>query len=225
MKRKLPSIVSIIVLLALTDTGLFAQQEPAPFRDEIDAFKRQDSIHPPPKNEILFIGSSSFNKWTDVQDYFPGFPIINRGFGGSSLPDVIRYAGEIIYPYEPREIVIYCGENDLAASDTVTPQLVANRFKTLFGMIRNRFKKIPVVFVSIKPSPSRQRLMPRMEETNRLVRAFLKKKKKAIFIDVYHKMLTKAGQPIPSIFLDDSLHMNQDGYHIWQNEIAPHLLK
>lgn len=70
---------------------------------------------------MLFVGSSSFTKWTDVQNYFPGYKIINRGFGGYSLPDVIRYADNIVFPYHPKQIVNYCGENDLAAADSVTP--------------------------------------------------------------------------------------------------------
>src|ERR1700750_3232021 len=126
-----------------------------PFYSDIQAFKKQDSIKTPPQHVILFVGSSSFTKWTDVQSYFPGYAIINRGFGGSSLPDVIRYANDIIFPYHPKEIVIYCGENDFAGDDTLGAQTVVNRFKTLYGMIRVKMKTVPVVFISIKPSPSR----------------------------------------------------------------------
>ena len=113
-----------------------------PFWKDIQNFKKQDSIHFPPKNAILFIGSSSFTKWTDVQDYFPGYTIINRGFGGSTLLDQIRYANDIIFPYEPKQIVIYCGENDLASSDTVTAEMVVDRFKQLYKMIRKKTEKI-----------------------------------------------------------------------------------
>src|SRR5437870_5399481 len=104
-----------------------------PFWNDIQNFKKQDSIHFPLKNAILFICSSSFTKWTDVQDYFPGYTIINRGFGGSTLLDVIRYAYDVILPYQPKQVVIYCGENDLAASDTVSATDVVQRFKTLFA--------------------------------------------------------------------------------------------
>ena len=83
-----------------------------PFAEEIAAFKKQDKINMPPKNAILFVGSSSFRMWTDVQDAFPGYTIINRGFGGSALPDLIRYTNDIIVPYKPKQIVIYCGDND-----------------------------------------------------------------------------------------------------------------
>ena len=222
---KLLSSLFFLVFFLTSICGLKAQQDAYPFWDEIQAFKKKDSIEPPPQHAILFVGSSSFNKWKDVQDYFPGYPIINRGFGGSSLPDVIRYAGDIIFPYNPRQVVIYCGENDLAASDSITAQTVLERFKILFAMVRDKFKKIPIVFVSIKPSPSRQRLMPKMAAANELIKAFLKKKKETVFIDVYHKMLTPDGQPVDSIFMDDKLHMNRNGYVIWQKEIEPYLLK
>ena len=196
-----------------------------PFANEINAFKKQDSISFPSKNAILFIGSSSFTKWTDVQKYFPDYTIINRGFGGSSLPDVIRYEKVIIFPYKPKQIVIYCGENDLAFSDTVTVQTVFERFKTLFSDIRNKWPKIPVAFVSIKPSPSRWHLKSKIEEANNLISQFSKKNKKTSFIDVYHKMLGPDGTPLKDIFLSDNLHMNAKGYAIWQKEIQPYLLK
>ncbi|MEJ0102175.1 MAG: GDSL-type esterase/lipase family protein [Bacteroidota bacterium] len=204
---------------------LQAQEEPYPFWNEIQAFKKKDSAAFPPAGEILFVGSSSFNFWKDVQDYFPGSPIINRGFGGSSLPDVIRYAPDIIYPYKPRQVVIYCGENDLAASDSISAQTVYDRFEILFSMIRGQFKNIPIVYVSIKPSPSRQKLMPKMIAANEAIQKFLKKKKNTVFVDVFHKMLNADGTPMDDIFIEDKLHMNKKGYAIWQKEIAPFLLK
>jgi lysophospholipase L1-like esterase len=196
-----------------------------PFASEINDFKKQDSTKFPKKRSILFVGSSSFTKWTDVQDYFPGYRILNRGFGGSSLPDVIHYANDIIFPYKAKQIVIYCGENDLAASDTVSGELVFERFKTLFEMIRKNKRRKNIVFVSLKPSPSRAQLMNKDEIANNLIKDFIAKQKRAAFVDVYHKMLTPEGRPIPDIFLNDSLHMNAKGYVIWQKEIQPYLKK
>jgi lysophospholipase L1-like esterase len=171
------------------------------------------------------VGSSSFTKWVDVQNYFPDYTIINRGFGGSTLTDLIRYADKIIFPYEPRQVVIYEGDNDLAASDTITPETVLNRFKKLFALIRKNFPNTSIAFVSIKPSPSRMRLMSKMEEANSLIKNFLKTQKNSAFIDVYHKMLNKEGMPDKSIFIEDELHMNAKGYAIWQKAIQPYLVK
>jgi lysophospholipase L1-like esterase len=214
----------LIAALLLISTFYKAVSQPA-FQDEIQAFKKQDRVSPPPANAILFVGSSSFRKWTDVQSYFPGYTIINRGFGGSVLPDVIRYAKDIIIPYQPKQVLIYCGDNDLASSDSITPQIVAARFKQLFYVIRNALPKTRVSFVSIKPSPSRERLMPKMKQANSLIKSFLAKEKNTSYIDVYNPMLLPNGKPKPDLFLEDNLHMNEKGYAIWQKAIQPFLIK
>ena len=212
-----------ICLLVISAQCIFAQQQP--FYEEIQNFKNQDTVNPPPKNAILFVGSSSFRKWTDVQSYFPGYAIINRGFGGSSLPDVIRYANDIIFPYHPKEIVIYCGENDFAASDSTSAEIVFERFKTLYAIIRSKMADVPVAFVSIKPSPSRRKYWPKMIEANRMIKAYISTQQHASFVDVYQPMLNSDGQPKPEIFESDSLHMNAKGYAIWQRVIVPYLIK
>jgi lysophospholipase L1-like esterase len=219
--KKLKSIFLFLFLC----TSIIAQQGKPAFYDDIRAFKIQDSLRFPPGQAILFVGSSSFTKWTDVQDYFPGFPVINRGFGGSTLTDLIRYAGDIIIPYHPKQIVIYCGENDLAYSETVTAEMVAGRFEKLFGIIRKNNPAAGIVFISLKPSPSREKLWPEMVRANNLIREFLKTKKKTSFIDVYHNMFNKDGTIMKDIFLEDDLHMNKKGYRIWQKLIQPHLMK
>jgi lysophospholipase L1-like esterase len=221
MKNML-SITAVTLLLISAFFNVVAQ--PA-FQNEIQAFKKEDNVSPPPANAILFVGSSSFRKWTDVQAYFPGYTIINRGFGGSVLPDVVRYANDIIIPYRPKQVLIYCGDNDLASSDSITPQMVAGRFSQLFTVIRNALPKAKVSFVSIKPSPSRERLMPKMKQANSLIKSFLAKQKNTSYINVFDPMLLRNGKPKPDLFLEDKLHMNEKGYAIWQKAIQPYLIK
>ena len=215
---------SLFIGFILLSAAILAQDKMPAFWQDIQQFKKMDSAAMPATNQILFIGSSSFTKWQDVQTYFPGKPILNRGFGGSSFPDLIRYAGDIIYPYQPKQVVIYCGDNDLASSDLITPDSVVARFKTLFSMIRKRLPAASIVFVSIKPSESRRHLMPRMEETNTAIKQFLAKKKRTAFVDVYHPMLNAQNEPNSELFIEDKLHMNEKGYAIWQRMIEPHLL-
>lgn len=217
-------VLKFIFFLLWLSPNLHAQ-ETAPFYSDIQSIKKEDSLHVPAPHAILFVGSSSFTKWTDVQDYFPGYKIINHGFGGSSLPDVIRYADDIIFPYNPKQIVIYCGENDLAASDTVTANRVFSRFTRLFDLIRNKMSQVPVAFISLKPSPSRVHLMSKMTNANIMIRDFLKNQKNTAFIDVYSKMLNADGSPMKDIFLEDNLHMNAKGYAIWKKIIEPYLIK
>ncbi|MBC7888154.1 MAG: G-D-S-L family lipolytic protein [Ferruginibacter sp.] len=220
MKKKLTGI--FILLMACN--VLWSQDSLLPFYKEIQNFKKQDNKSFPSKKAILFIGSSSFTRWEDMQDYFPAHKIINRGFGGSSLPDVIRYANDIIFPYHPKQIIIYCGENDLAGADSVTSKIVFNRFRQLFQLIRNRMPLVSIAYVSMKPSPSREKLWPKMVEGNSLIKNYLLTKKQTAFIDVYHKMFNKDGKVMSEIFTSDNLHMNAKGYAIWQKIIEPYLL-
>ena len=210
------------LIVALFSAQLvFAQ----PFANEIAAFRKQDSIAMPPKNAILLVGSSSFKLWDNWQDYFPGRKMINRGFGGSSLPDVIRYADDVIFKYRPKQIIIYCGENDFAASDTVSVPTVVERFKTLFGMIRAKYKRVPVAFVSMKPSPSRQKFLTKYVAANAAIKDFLAAQKRTAYIDVYTPMLQPDGNVMTDIFKADNLHMNAKGYAIWKQVMEPYLLQ
>ena len=214
---------TLLFLFAFT-ASLYAQKQP-PYWNEIQAFKKADSAQTPPQNAILFVGSSSFRLWPDIDSYFPTHTIINRGFGGSSLPDVIRYEQETIFQYNPKQVVIYCGDNDLAASDTVTSATVVQRFQKLFGDIRKQLPNVPVLFVSIKPSPSRWRLKEKMTAANAEIKSFLARQKQAAFADVWTPMLDKDGKPYEVLFKEDKLHMKAGGYAIWARVMEPLLVR
>ncbi len=221
MKQRLAKNFMVVALLFSIGSA-FSQ----PFKAEINAFMKSDSINMPAPGSILFVGSSSFTKWKDVQAYFPGFPIINRGFGGSSLPDVIYYAEQTILKYKPKQIYIYCGENDLAGNNTVTADTVLKRFKQLFSIIRkNLNRKTEVVFVSIKPSVSRWKLEDKFVEANEKIKKYIESKSHASFVNVHTAMLKPDGEVMTDIFIKDNLHMNSKGYEIWKGIIAPTLMR
>ena len=217
-------IRTLLVIAFLFCTIIGYAQNP-PFWNDVQKFKKQDSTSFPAKKQILFIGSSSFTMWKDAEQYFPGYKILNRAFGGSQLSNQIHYVKDVVYPYNPKQIIIYCGENDFTSSPNVTADTVLHRFQTLFNLIRSKYKKTPIAFVSIKPSPSRWHLKDKMIEANSLIQQFLATKKRTDFIEVYSKMLNQQGLPQGNIFLKDSLHMNAQGYAIWQKAMAPYLKK
>jgi len=196
-----------------------------PFWNEVQTFKeedRQNGIH---RGGVLLIGSSSFTRWTNVTTDLAGYPVLNRAFGGSTLPDLVRYFYDVVMPYNPKQVLIYCGENDLASSDTITAAAVLARFQTLYGMIRQNFPTAMISFVSIKPSPVRTSIQPKVREANRLIKAFIQKQKRAQFIDIYDAMLTEKGEMREELYVSDRLHMKPEGYLIWIRIIKPYLLK
>ncbi|MFD2999659.1 SGNH/GDSL hydrolase family protein [Pontibacter toksunensis] len=222
---KSANIISLLLLLTLCCfSAAQAQENNPPFWNEIQEFKQQDSVQMPPKDAILFVGSSSFRMWENMQEMFPSREVINRGFGGSNLLDLKHYLNDIVLPYQPKQIVIYSGENDIAPG-TVHAQEVLTRFQDVFESIRKEMPQVQISFVSIKPSPSRWQHKATMEEANRLIRAYLKTQPRTSFINVYPLMLDRNRKPKSDIFLQDSLHMNNNGYQIWQKAISPYLLK
>jgi len=221
MKNKINYLLIVFFLV----TAAINAQEKIPFWKEIQSLKQQDSLKFPAANQVLLIGSSSFTLWKDVQEYFPQHKILNRAFGGSTLVDLISFRYDVIYPYQPKQIVIYCGENDFASSDTVTVELVMQRFKTLYNLIRAKYASVPLLYVSMKPSPSRVHLLTKYKEANKQIETFLKKEKKAAFADVYHPMLKADGAVMDDIFKEDNLHMNAKGYAIWKKVLEKLLMK
>jgi lysophospholipase L1-like esterase len=211
----------VLILLLLTAFNIVKGQD-APFYKDIQYFKKQDSIDFPPKKAILFIGSSTFTKWKDVNTYFPEHTIINRGFGGSSLPDVIRYVEDIVYPYHPRQVVIYCGENDFTGG--ASADVVVERVVQLLKLIRKKYPRIQVTYISIKPSPSREKYWSLMQEANAKIAAMISKMKRTNYINTYDAMFNTDGKIMTDIFLSDNLHMNAKGYAIWAKIMEPYLI-
>ena len=210
----------VFVTLVTLHSSVFSQ----PFINEIKAFRKADSITAPAKDAILLIGSSSFTNWKNVATYFPNHTIINRGFGGSSLPHMTLYAEDIIFKYNPKQIIIYCGENDLTGGPSITADTVFERVKKLHQLIRSRYKKVTISYISMKPSPSREKYLATMQKANRLIKTFMEQQKRSNYIDVYNSMLDDNGSILTHIFLSDKLHMNAEGYKIWQGIIAPYLV-
>lgn len=184
--------------------------------NEIRAYEKQDSLRGKSTGRIVFIGSSSFAKWTTMTADLAPLPVLNRGFGGSTLPEVSYYADRILFPYQPKTIVVYAGENDLNVGDhPQTPEQVAASFRALVGQVRRRLPKTVIYFISMKPSPSRWANWPTTQRGNQLIEAYIKTDKRLRFIDVRPAMLGPGGRPKPDLFLADSLHMTPQGYAIW----------
>ncbi len=199
--------------------------EPVPdsarFAAEINAFMREDSVTPPPPSPVVFVGSSSIRMWQSLAADFPGLPVLNRGFGGSRMDDVLRYADRIVFHYNPRAIVLYEGDNDL--EDGRTPARIAGDVAEFLQRVRTAEPLTRVVCISVKPSPSRWNLADKVRATNTLLQTIVAQDTMATYVDVFTPMLGADGRPRPELYLADSLHMTPAGYAIWRDAVAPAL--
>ncbi|HWG44557.1 MAG TPA: SGNH/GDSL hydrolase family protein [Gemmataceae bacterium] len=185
---------------------------------EIAAFEQRDKTNPPPKNALLFVGSSSIRLW-NLSKSFPGMATINRGFGGSQLADSVHFAPRIVLKYEPRLIVLYAGDNDIAAGKT--PEQVGADFRDFVRTVHKKLPKTRIVFLAIKPSIQRWRLIDSIKKANALIAAECKKGELVSYLDVATPMLGRDGKPRSELFAKDGLHLNEKGYALWASILMP----
>jgi lysophospholipase L1-like esterase len=216
------SLLSLFLLSFLILTA-YAQKKPN-FWDDVQTIKKYDQMYKPPVHPVLFVGSSSIRKWDDCTQIFAKYNALNRGIGGAVINDITYYLNDVVFPYQPKQIVLYVGENDLP-NDMVTPDTVLNRTIKLYQAIRAKLPNIPIVYISIKPSPSRDKFKEKAVASNALIKKFLAGEANTTFVNVYSLMLTKEGKLRPELFVADMLHMNATGYAIWRKAVEPHLMK
>ena len=189
------------------------------FEDEIEAFEAQDQQSPPAPGGIVFSGSSSIRLW-DVPRYFPGSDILNRGFGGSTIADLLYFENRALLNYKPRLVVFYSGENDIVFGRSADD--VFSDFKTLYADLTKVVPNVRLVVIGLKPSPGRQESWPAFRAWNASVAAFLKDKPNTTFVDLYDRFLGPNGEAQTQYFQDE-MHLNDAGYQIWVDAIRPYV--
>lgn len=195
--------------------------ETAQWESEIAAFEATDLTTTRLQNGVIFTGSSSIALWDEMAEDFPDHAVLNRGFGGSQIRDSTHYAERILQVHQPRLIVLYAGDNDIAEGRT--PEQVAQDFQAFVERACGFLPNTRIAYLSIKPSPNRHHLMRGARRANDLIRDITRHNEMLDFIDIFSLMLDARGEPRTELFGPDELHMNRAGYKQWIPIIAPHL--
>jgi lysophospholipase L1-like esterase len=220
--------LSLIVLVLASAGGLCAYywviRKPAMFERQIARFEQADRLNPPRPGVIVFTGSSSIRFWDTLGKDMQPLDVLNRGFGGSQISQVNQYASRIVLPYQPRAVVLYAGDNDLAFPWLKTPEQVLADFKQFVEIIHAQLPDTWIYFISIKPSLRRWTGWEKIKKTNELIADYIRTQPRVQFIDVDSAMLDPQGKPRPDLFRKDGLHMNAQGYAIWVSIVKPVLM-
>lgn len=192
------------------------------WKDAFDAFAAEDRLHAPRPGGVLFVGSSSIRLWDSLEKDFDALPVVTRrGFGGSRLSDCAEHVARLVLPYDPRLVIVYAGDNDLA--EGARPEDVLASYVTFVDAVRAKMPDVRIAYLSIKPSPLRAALMTRARETNALIEAYASRHAHLDYIDVYSKMLGPDGTPRKELFGPDMLHLSRAGYALWREAIVTRL--
>jgi lysophospholipase L1-like esterase len=212
------SVASTPIPAATSSAGV-AAPDPSRFEADIAHFEAEDRASPPAPGGVLFVGGSSIRLWPSLAADFPGVPVINRGFGASTMSEVLHFTDRIVIPYRPRLTVVYAGDNDIEMGRSA--RQLFDDYRAFVAVVHSELPRTRIAFVSLKPSPSRWTKVGEMREANRLIRDFVRTDSLQTFIDVFTPMLGANGHPRPELFVADSLHMTPKGYELWRGLIAP----
>ncbi|MCC6361209.1 MAG: hypothetical protein IT450_20915 [Phycisphaerales bacterium] len=190
---------------------------PQRWESAIAAFEAYDRKNTPPKDAVLFVGSSSIVNWPTAAS-FKDWTVLNRGFGGSTFAELNAFVARIVTPYRPRAIIVYSGDNDAAAGKSARE--IADDFTEFTRLVRKDLPDTPIFVLSIKPSPSRWKLWPTMKEANALIEGTCKTGRRLHYVDVAAPLLGTGGEPRAEFYLEDKLHLSPAGYEIWTSRVA-----
>jgi len=187
---------------------------------EMAAFVAADQGQPFAPGGIVFVGSSSIRLW-DLAAAFPGRRLLNRGFGGTQIPDSVQHVERLVLRHKPATVVFYAGDNDLSAGRT--PDQVLGDFETFVARVHAALPATRIAFIGIKPSLARWAIVDKVREANRLIRAACDRDDRLGFVDVDGPMIGWDGKPRADLFVADGLHLSARGYALWRTVTADHL--
>ncbi len=188
-------------------------QDQLRFKEEVMAIqKKYDTLWDSSKETLVFTGSSSIKIWKNLKDIFPGYQIVNSGFGGSQASDLLAHSDELILRYNPRKVFIYEGDNDIF--DHKKPKEIIAVFKEIIHRIKQKNKATQIVIIAAKPSIARWHLKRSYKRLNRHLKRLCKKDTSLAYANIWDVMLDRK-KVKTDIFVEDGLHMNAKGYDLW----------
>lgn len=210
-----------LVLAGLLLASPAMSQETLPrFEKEVAAYEAADQTAPPPKGQIVFVGSSTIVDW-DPARYFPDLKIINRAIWGSALSDAVRLVDRLILPHQPRTVVLYAGDNEIDGGRTTEDVTV--QFERFVKAVHARLPQTRIVYIGIKPSPQRWMTIDRARAASAMIRQVCSRDDRLAYLDVDGVMLGWDEKPRPELYAADGLHLSPQGYELWTVLLRPFL--
>ncbi len=191
------------------------------FQSAIREYVSADSVDPPPREAICFIGSSIFRQWTSLQEDMAPLPVYNRAFGGSRTIEVLYYMDLLVLPHDPKIVVYYCGSNDVNGNQPADS--IASRFFQFAERLADSLPRTKVFYVSVNRAPQKRAKWASVDSVNALVRTYCDGHPAVTFIDVNPALFTETGEPRLELFKDDLLHFKPTAYREFARIIKPYV--
>lgn len=199
-------------------------EDPLVWEDAISDLEAETAGRFAPGQGVVFVGSSSIRLWRTLEEDMSPIPVIQHGFGGSKLNDIVHYADRLVSVYQPRAVVVFAGTNDIDPAASKSPEVLLASYQAFVSKVRSKQPDLPIFYIGITPSPRRWSVWPIAQSTNRLIAQWAAADPHHYFIDTSNALMGADGEPDPDNYIFDGLHLSKRGYAIWRDIIRNRLL-
>ncbi len=172
--------------------------------------------------DALFVGSSSIRGWRSVGEDMKPLSVLNNGFGGSTIRDILYHYDVVVKPFKTKKIVLYV-ENDIIIESSLDTYILFDLFRIFTHKVFADFPGVKLYIISLKPSPSRANVFEKQTLINEMLKNYAQHVDNLEYIDVASKMMIN-GEIDTTLFIGDKLHMNPKGYALWTQIVKPMLM-
>mgnify|MGYP003630310282 CR=1 FL=1 len=208
-----------------TEIAKARSEDPKVWEGDIRALEARAQGLFPADTAVVFVGSSSIRLWDSLAVDMAPVPVIQQGFGGAKLNDVVHYAERLVSAHRPRAVVVFAGTNDIHPGAAKSPETLLASYQALVAGLRAVQPRLPIFFIAITPSPMRWDVWDIAVATNRLIAEYSASDEHLHVIDTGPALLGANGEPDPENYVFDGLHLSERGYAQWVAMIRPRLLE
>ncbi len=226
------SIAAVLVVLALVFGAPLYQElqkvrsdDPTAWEQDIAALEQKTLAAAPPADAVLFVGSSSIRLWKTLAEDMAPIPVIQHGFGGAKINDVVHYVDRLVNRWSPQRVVIFVGTNDINGNDEhhLAPDYIGKKLRVLLDAILAANPVTEVFYIAITPTILSWDKYDSVQRANAIAAAVCEAYENVTFIATDDLFLGANGEPGAELFIFDGLHLNAQGYARWTSRIKPYL--
>ncbi|TWU51066.1 hypothetical protein Poly51_43600 [Rubripirellula tenax] len=193
------------------------------WEDEIRKLESLDSSETDPADAVLLLGSSSIRRWTQAAIDLAPYRVVRRGYGGAKYSDLAVFAERLIQPHQYRAVVMFVGNDISGDAHDHTVDQVDGWVRHIVDVSRKHQSGSPVLIVEVTPTGKRFEHWSAIRRLNAQLREIALSTPMVYFVPTAASFLDPDGNPRSELFVDDRLHLNDQGYVIWAELIRDQL--
>jgi uncharacterized protein YneF (UPF0154 family) len=208
-------IVSLVVIFGggyfyqLSEQALARtiSDDPRVWESTIQAFETEDKLNSPAKGAVVFLGGSSISGWETLAEDLQPLKVVNRGFGGAKVTDLIYFIDRLFGMQSPSAVVVVIGASDLSAlsgNKPKTQQQLLRLYQQLLEKIKNQVEGRPIYVLANPQKPVEDDFWALIDDFNQSLESIARTDKQIHYIE--------------------SNQFSQQGYVVWSAVLKEHLL-